>query len=65
MSYVFIFRLELLSEREAEVCRCWAKYCLNLLTISKDRLLDDTFQPSPPPSSFIYLNVFPLYNLKL
>lgn len=37
-------RMETFKHRSADVARCWAKYCLFLLTASKDRLMADTEQ---------------------
>lgn len=34
-------RVETFKHRSADVARCWTKYCLQLLTASKDRLMTD------------------------
>lgn len=34
-------RMETFNHRSADVARCWTKYCLHLLTASKDRLMND------------------------
>ncbi|XP_053612535.1 KIF-binding protein-like [Plodia interpunctella] len=38
---VFLAKLETLKHRSADVARCWAKYCLLLMTASKARLMND------------------------
>ncbi|XP_072939184.1 KIF-binding protein-like [Epargyreus clarus] len=38
---VFLAKKETLKHRSADVARCWAKYCLLLMTASKARLMND------------------------
>lgn len=38
---VFLAKVETLKHRSADVARCWAKYCLLLMTASKNRLMSD------------------------
>lgn len=37
----FLAKLETFKHRSADVARCWAKYCLLLMTASKNRLMSD------------------------
>lgn len=39
---VFLAKLETFKHRSADVARCWAKYCLLLMTASKTRLMNDS-----------------------
>lgn len=42
----FLAKKETFKHRSADVARCWAKYCLLLMTASKARLMSDTEQLS-------------------
>lgn len=39
---VQLAKLETLNHRSADVARCWAKYCILLMTASKNRLMNDS-----------------------
>lgn len=41
---VFMAKIETFKHRSADVARCWAKYCILLLTSSKARLMTDSEQ---------------------
>ncbi|XP_022814565.1 protein KBP homolog [Spodoptera litura] len=41
---VFLAKIETFKHRSADVARCWAKYCILLMTSSKARLMNDSEQ---------------------
>lgn len=41
---VFLAKIETFKHRSADVARCWAKYCILLMTASKARLMNDSEQ---------------------
>ncbi|KAF9423106.1 hypothetical protein HW555_001410 [Spodoptera exigua] len=54
---VFLAKIETFKHRSADVARCWAKYCILLMTSSKARLMNDSEQMTE--------DVTDLSNLKL
>lgn len=53
---VYLAKLETLKHRSADVARCWAKYCLLLMTASKARLMSDADTLSDPITGLCHVN---------
>ncbi|CAG9579010.1 unnamed protein product [Danaus chrysippus] len=58
----YLAKMETFKHRSADVARCWAKYCLLLMTASKARLMSDA---DNLPDSITGTNVLDMSNLAL